>query len=96
VERWEYRRITVLWDPTDGDWFAWLTDGDTIQGFNEICNKFGQQGWELVNVAPATWDAIDHERDPRGIAPPASELGKGRTTQWRVSAYYCFFRRRSG
>jgi len=55
MDKWEYQTLVVLIDNVKGtkrdrDWVVNYSDGSQTVGFEKILNKYGELGWELVNV----------------------------------------------
>jgi hypothetical protein len=59
MDKWEYRTVFVSYAHIRGskglfkmekDWVVNYSDGSQTVGFEKILNKYGELGWELVNV----------------------------------------------
>lgn len=51
MEKWEHYVVWLTWDSVNCLW----SDGtNTSAQFGAVLDVYGQQGWELVNVAPLT------------------------------------------
>ena len=108
VESWEYRKVTVRLSEDTGDWYASFTDMDTIHGFAQILNYYGQLGFELVAAEPQSWSTPsaggsvryggayeEHETQMEPMGPPVGGWERRyRTLGWHVDMYLCVLKRR--
>jgi hypothetical protein len=71
--RWRHASYVVRWKLTNGngrsryEWVLDLREAGTFVGWQAILDHFSEEGWELVNVAMASWE-LEHIVG-EGIAP---------------------------
>lgn len=49
------RRYYGTMDNPFSDWAVHLDDGTEVEGLQNILDRFGGQGWELVSLLPTAW-----------------------------------------
>src|SRR5262245_43242200 len=55
-KRWQHRSIAIRKD-SDGKWVLYMKDNQRIEGLAKVLDWYGEQGWELVNLGPESWEA---------------------------------------
>lgn len=59
MDKWEYLTYYIKYDAIKHkNWILEFTDAPPITGLNNILDKYGEQGWELVNLVPEYLDAL--------------------------------------
>lgn len=70
MQKWEYisvdihREITkkagFLKGEAESAWIASFEDGTSIKGIDNVLNRLGGRGWELVNMLPNNWGQVGY------------------------------------
>jgi hypothetical protein len=74
-ETWDYAWIAATWDEDARDWVCRLSDTETLWGLVQILDYYGQNGWELVNMVPQTWDTPSTGSTGYGGSGSVASLG---------------------
>lgn len=60
MDKWEYCNVTIGFQEFKDDkgkkyknWGVRYSNGDLIEGIDQVLNAYGQHGWELVNLVLA-------------------------------------------
>lgn len=50
MQKWEYSVLPVVWDSDKKDYYLATRSKGRVYDLEEICNYYGEVGWELISV----------------------------------------------